>query len=878
MTSVSVLFESRKLHKLIAVFLAVVLITGIMPLTAKASSVSVWVEGASKPGNHEKGSGFGIRGTVKSSATNITDIVAGVYYQSDSTKAAIQKVVNFSTSKKSYDLSGTINDNLSFGKLDVGNYIYRVAVLAGGETEFVINHKFSVVASSSSVTKVSISGENTPATKHVKGNNFGIRGEITSNKAITDVVAGVYYQSNSTKAVMQKVVNLSGSVTKYDLSGTINDSLSFGNLSEGEYTYRVGVLSGGQTHIVIDDDFSVVAPDISITGATKPTSKHMRGDNFAIRGTVKANCTLSSVTGGIYYADGTPTKYVKTVKPGDSEYELKGAINDALAFGSLPLGNYVYRVTATANGYTEHLIGVSFEVVKEEVSINIAYPNLPTTTFAQGKSFLLGGIITSNYTITSLTAGIYKPSGDEALAPKTVKPNTVSYNLADIKDSLAVQNLSGGIYTYKVVATTDGRNFQLVEHTFTIVAPKSESLEMSISYVNDPGFQHKVGTDFNPGGVITSNYSISSVTLRVYNNSKNGITAIEKTVYPNKTTYNLADISDFGFNTLSLGNYTYRVYAVSSGTSKQMHEFTFDVINPVNPPPAPVLDYGHGFVTVNGRKIPVYLPEFSADGSNISIHQNEWGNLDDETFCELFRITDTAKVWIDVLNGGMEDDGLCVTISLNDAIRLNGNNKDVSEVYSNQSGILALGSVISGILSAYNNNTQTYMLKVIVQKRYDQYRAIVQVESSQWALHQYGGDTYATIPGEGEFAKRYDLDRKRCVRNLVNKLEADGYGAYIVEDEEMNIYVTSDEGHINDEAIGYITFDDGRLLLTPKFYPNDRVKICYDTWDLGFIFRIGKQVEVHDMTSDMRVTCVLSDYDVRMDKKILDGTVEFSSY
>lgn len=87
------------------------------------------------------------------------------------------------------------------------------------------------------------------------------------------------------------------------------------------------------------------ASSITITGSSAPTNLNL-GSHFALSGIINASHALKYVTGGVYAADNGAVFLEKVVCPNQGYYDVSGEINNALAFGSLASGCYIYKLVA----------------------------------------------------------------------------------------------------------------------------------------------------------------------------------------------------------------------------------------------------------------------------------------------------------------------------------------------------------------------------------------------------------------------------------------------------------------------------------------------------------------------------------------------------
>lgn len=130
----------------------------------------------------------------------------------------------------------------------------------------------------------------------------------------------------------------------------------------------------------------------------------------------------------------------------------------------------------------------------------------------------------------------------------------------------------------------------------------------------------KEGNSFGVEGVISSNYRISSVTVKILDSNGNAV--ISKTVKPEKWNYDLAGVdSSIKFGTLSTGSYTYRITAKDELKSKTLTNAKFTV--------SPKPDTGKSKLTISKAVYPSALYQ----GEAFSISGKVTSN------CKISRVT-----------------------------------------------------------------------------------------------------------------------------------------------------------------------------------------------------------------------------------------------
>ena len=119
-----------------------------------------------------------------------------------------------------------------------------------------------------------------------------------------------------------------------------------------------------------------------------------------------------------------------------------------------------------------------------DISINNAVPNtglpktggegIPTGSLVKGNNFGLRGIITASENILSVEARVINSiTGQDALTKVSVQPNSASLDIrySNINNLLAFEQLTDGVYEYRVTATTvSGAIKTLISSTFAVGA------------------------------------------------------------------------------------------------------------------------------------------------------------------------------------------------------------------------------------------------------------------------------------------------------------------------------------------------------------------------------------------------------------------------
>lgn len=94
----------------------------------------------------------------------------------------------------------------------------------------------------------------------------------------------------------------------------------------------------------------------------------------------------------------------------------------------------------------------------------------------KGDVFILKGIVNSDSTISSLTAGIYD-SHKNTKYEKTVYPNSKSYNLKGIDSAMRFDKLGVGTYIYRIVVKNDSGTHTIIRHSFIIYQGQKDTFD-----------------------------------------------------------------------------------------------------------------------------------------------------------------------------------------------------------------------------------------------------------------------------------------------------------------------------------------------------------------------------------------------------------------
>lgn len=218
------------------------------------------------------------------------------------------------------------------------------------------------------------------------------------------------------------------------------------------------------------------------------------------------------------------------------------------------------------------------------------YPTTePGQNLPQGKPFYFKGTITSVSKVTSATISILSADGKTTLQTKTITPNTATVDIATSGlDALKFGQLSPGSYLFYLTATSQSGRTTTWQKGFSIAGatptpatpapatPAPAASTLTISPINKPGQNMKLGEAFDFTAKITSNYNVTSVQLDIREEGKTGVKqAHALLVDPNQkeVNYSTKGLSGIQFERLLAGSYRlYLTVKDSSGATKQWEQ------------------------------------------------------------------------------------------------------------------------------------------------------------------------------------------------------------------------------------------------------------------------------------------------------------------
>ena len=552
------------------------------------------------PATLAEGNSVVIKGTLKSDSSVISGVNVGVF-DMDGYRVT-GKTVHPNT--KTYDLN-ELDNCILFDELEPGTYYYKVyASNASTSGTPVVEQKFTVTLTAKDDTiynsEPAVLKNGTVVPESLKtGQGVVIKGTVESEFRIAALTVGIFNKNDA--AVYGK--RIYPGTKKYDIS-QLDSFITFSQLEPGEYYYMVlAADEKGNEYVLTDQEFTVKAD----TSAVKPENKSTiisggttvpltltEGYAVIVRGTVKSDSILNTVTVGVYNSAGKRVTG-KTVYPDAYSYDLN-KLDDYILFNELEPGTYTYQVIA-ADDDNDNIVLTKQSFTVKARSSNSAVSNKENTsssdgivlsgasdipkTIIQGNGVTVKGMLKSDNKITTVNVGVYDKN-NKRVTGRTVYPSAYSYDLSKLDEYILFSGLETGTYSYQVIAADIyDKNQVLINQSFTVKAKNSaaESEAKEESKTSSDGVSLSGGTSVPASikqghgvvvkGKLSSDNKITAVTVGVYDKNNKRVTG--KTVYPSAYSYDLGKLDEYiAFSDLEPGSYSYQVIAADAYNKNQV--------------------------------------------------------------------------------------------------------------------------------------------------------------------------------------------------------------------------------------------------------------------------------------------------------------------
>ena len=556
-------------------------------LEKKEDLVSLSISGEIKPTAIEEGSSFGLKGTVTSKSSNISALTAGVYTPDGA--VVTEKTVDPASTVASLSL---VDAYISFGKLSVGSYVYRVTAKNAISEATLVDQPFTVYKNGEVTVTFDANGGQCDTTSL----------DITSGEMISALPTPIregfdflgWFDQNGGEFTAETAVTADITVTAKWTSES----------------------SGGET------DQPTAAFSLS-SDVNYPPKYHIANTSYKLYGTITSLCgNMTTVKGGIFDTDGKMI-YGTTVSVNATTFNIS-QIDNYIAFRNLGVGKYYYRITATNDCGTYDVINYFFNAVTEvptfftvtfdanggqcdttslEIISGETVSALPTPV-REGFDFLgwfdeNGGEFTAE---TAVTADITVTAKWEVAQPplddlsweiesylyaryrgRRVSLHNVPYTLYhDYETEVAL--LNGEVVVIGRTTNYYGEKWLLTEEGDWVKESDVTKIEDLMPFilsddVNYPEKLHLSYTSCKLYGTVTSlSGDIKTVNGGIFDADGNRVYGTTVTV--DAPTFNISKIDDYiAFRSLGAGEYYYRVIAENNCGTYNVINYAFTVVD-----------------------------------------------------------------------------------------------------------------------------------------------------------------------------------------------------------------------------------------------------------------------------------------------------------
>ena len=328
---------------------------------------------------------------------------------------------------------------------------------------------FSMVsASAAEATNISMSGMTYPSGTLNKGDLFVLRGNIFANKNIQRIEIGIVKDG---KWVAGHKVDQTVNAKSFNVLQKADSKIKFGDLAEGNYSYRCWVWIDGKSNKMFDKQFTVAAgvPKITLSGVSYPSGTLNKGDLFVLRGIISANKNIQRIEIGIVKDEQWVAGHKVDQRINAKSYNILQSADSKIKFGDLGEGVYKYRCWIWIDGKWYAGFDRQFTVTAGAPKITLSEVSYPSGTLNKGDLFVLRGTISANKNIQRIEIGIVKDGKWVAGHKVDQAVNAKSFNILQKADSkIKFGDLAEGNYSYRCWVWIDGKSNKAFDYKFAV--------------------------------------------------------------------------------------------------------------------------------------------------------------------------------------------------------------------------------------------------------------------------------------------------------------------------------------------------------------------------------------------------------------------------
>jgi hypothetical protein len=252
-----------------------------------------------------------------------------------------------------------------------------------------------------------------------------------------------------------------------------------------------------------------------------------------------------------------------------------------------------------------------------------------------------------------------------------------------------------------------------------------------------------------------------------------------------------------------------------------------------------------GDIEVDGKKYPIYVPEYR-NGSNALYKNNGW------TVVKTKHVSATNVDWLGVISSMAFE-------SLDDPSGMS--KKDIQNFYA--------VSFLMGFIKAVADNTVTTSIRVEIQQKGKEHRAVVQYGASNTMLKSKAGQTFDASSLNQGVDSDYEMN-KMVARNFIKSC----FGS--TDDKAYDIKITFDSKHKKEYYIGYLSIVNNKIYLTPKLYSGDSAELGYYSLSIPLLGDFNWKHKM-DLRCSMQKSSVVPKNNIDRINKLLASDIKFIS-
>ena len=406
---------------------------------------------------------------------------------------------HISPQTESFDLSLLTLDT---SHLTEGTYICRLTMATDSGKSVV--HQGEVVLSSVGIKTEALE---TPEDLLV-GEHWETKGTLTAVSPIIEVSCSILSEEGNRVYTATSYPKR----TEFQLRD-LASRLKFEKLEQGNYRYEISAVTRWGSQILTDEPFSVwVEHDpVTLEGCTLQEEYHP-GDRRLLDGRILSeNSAFLDV--GVIIRKLSEEEPLAEAHTSGSRTLLLRELADDLQMDLLPCGRYLCTITAVNAAGPSVVLEKIFSVLPDDLSVCGFEPPL---VLKAGDSFILSGVIASDYSPLKLVSVTVKDGDNQTVLDAASSPRGPIFDLSDLADKPIFSTLPPGKYRLSIRGENEHVSELLYDSEFTVTSAE-DPVRWEGEHVRPDGISYPTGDAVKMTGTLISKYSfIESVTAEIY--------------------------------------------------------------------------------------------------------------------------------------------------------------------------------------------------------------------------------------------------------------------------------------------------------------------------------------------------------------------------